>query len=137
MGLNAALVDLGRKIGAEPTPRKVEGSTQFAPVTTEWFKCRLTLGTSTQRQDDRRGRPEAERRPTLIAALRDRAGVPVSITANDKIEVRSRQLGTSTWQITGDPEPIRKKRRVIGFIIPLARVDEHPFAKPIDQRTVA
>lgn len=71
----------------------------------------------------------------LVTGFKDRAGAPISISASDKIEINSRQLGTATYEVVGDPEPIRKKKRVIGYQVPLSRINEHPFTPTIDART--
>jgi hypothetical protein len=48
----------------------------------------------------------------------------VEIRASDEIEVASLELGDALWRVNGDPVPIRKKRRVIGWTVPLSRLNE-------------
>ena len=124
MALTTALVDRARTIRQEPLLEKVGGKTRHVAVQGEWFKVRLQLP----------GSPEAEgpvpwsrrrvvREPLLLMGVKDLRGGPVFLTVEDRLEVRSKQLGTAEWEVVAAPEPLRKKRRVIGYQATLRRVD--------------
>lgn len=131
MGLNAALVDKARVRRMTPLPQKVEGKTLSTDVWSAWFKCRLELPSGSLLRD--RATEEGGQRsrvvtsPTLICGIRDAEGLLIEVNARDLLDVNSVQLGRETWQITADPAPMRKKRRVIGWTLSLQRVEEHEF----------
>lgn len=130
MALSSALVDRARRVRNEATPRRVEGTTTFATVTGAWFKARLTVPAAPEADDAQGSHRRTVARPTLLLGVRDREGnrlEPGFLSADDKVEVDSRQFGRGVWEVTGDPEPLRKKRRVIGFQATLAKVDEDPY----------
>lgn len=132
MALAGALVDKGRCISNQALPQRVEGTTQMTPVATAWFKCRLSLPKGTEPADptasDRR---RYVRQPELLVGHRDKDGHPIDIKGKDRIEVDSRQFGNLHFEVVGDPEPLRKKRRVIGWVLTLERADEHPMTAAI------
>lgn len=123
MGLRAALVDRAYRIRKSPSGEKVEGTTIFAPAESEAIPARLTLSTAAERNDD--GRTITEPQPTLIVYRRDLLGEELDWKATDRIRVESQQLGNHEFEVQGDPQPMRKKRRIIGWTITLRRTDEH------------
>lgn len=127
MGLSSALVDKARRISETATAEKVDGTTIFTPTTGAWFKARLTLEAAPESDDPQGGVRRTERTATLMYSKRDAAHNAVVVVATDKIEVNSKALGTTVFEVVGDPEPLRKKRRVIGFEVPLSLISEHPF----------
>lgn len=131
MALGAALVDRARQITNTAIPRKVEGSTQFTPVHGEWFKARVTLEGSPESDDSQSGHRRSVRGAMLLTGTKDKAGQPLALSSADKIEVDSKQLGHLFFEATGDPKPIRKKRPVIGFELPLTQVEEHKFERAV------
>lgn len=129
MSLNSALVDRARRLVDTPTPVKVEGTTQFQTLTYPWFKVRLTLSPAPESDDPQAARRRVPRPATLLVGRKDADGNPTVINADDRLEVDSKQLGRAIYQVTGDGEPIRKKRKQIGWTATLVRVEEHPFVK--------
>lgn len=123
MGLRSVLVDRARTVRRAPTPLKVEGRTAFADVKGEWFRARLDLRGYPQTRDPG-SRAKTIKTPSLMFATKDLVGGAIEVRATDRIEVRSVQLGDATWEVTGSPEPWRKKRLVIGYQVPVRRVDE-------------
>lgn len=109
---------------------KVEGTTQYEPVTGGWFRCRLTISSLPKREQG--GRARVEKSPTLMYGLRDENGDAVLLTFNDKVEVRSEEQGidTEVFLIDGDPVPLRKRRLVIGYEVQTKRVQVHPGSLP-------
>lgn len=124
MALTAALVDRARLVRLEPLPERVMGKTRHAPVREEWFKCRLELPAAPETQE---APPWSKRRvvrtPTLMFGIRDVKGGPLVLSVEDRVEVVSKQLGSSEWEIISAPEPFRKKRKVIGGQVTLRRVE--------------
>lgn len=123
MALAGALVDRARTVRRESTGRKVEGTTQLTPTHGEWFKARLFLKAAPERREQG-DRKKAVATPRLMFLVNDVGGDPVDLHAEDQVEVASPELGTAMWRITEEPEPIRKKRRVIGWEVGLERVLE-------------
>ena len=133
MSLNAALKDRARLVTRAAEPGRVEGKTVASPaIDSAWFKCRLELPEAgfTPGPGDRRRVVSA---PTLMFGLRDAEGQPVVMLARrHKVEVESVAQGRAgLWEVKGDPAPIRKKRRVIGWSVTLSKVEDRDFAAPI------
>lgn len=129
MSLNSALVDRARRLVDTPTPVKVEGTTQFQTLHYPWFKCRLTLAPAPEAPDPQAARVRVARPATLLIGLKDADGNLNQINADDKLEIDSKQLGRAVYQLTGDGEPIRKKRKLIGWAATATRVEEHEFVR--------
>jgi hypothetical protein len=123
MALGSALVDRARKVRRESTGQKTEGTTHMVPTHGSWFKARLFLNDAPERleQGDRK---KAVATPQLLYAFTDLGGDPVALHADEKVEVASPELGTAVWRVTAEPQPIRKKRRVIGGLVTIERVLE-------------
>jgi hypothetical protein len=124
MALNSALVDRARIVSRAPVAsgRKVEGTTVYEKVEGPWFKARLFPEMSAAQlgvENRRRIIPDT---PTMLAALLDVNGDPVVITSEARIEVDSKELGNEVWDVSGEPQPLRKKRRVIGWYFGVRRV---------------
>jgi hypothetical protein len=112
-------------VAQEETSTKVEGQTMFKTVTYAWFRCRLTQSSLPRRPDAANGGTRVERVPTLMFDVKDEDGDAVLLTARDKVEVRSTEQGidTLTFELDGQPQPIRKKRKVIGYEVPVKRIE--------------
>jgi hypothetical protein len=67
--------------------------------------------------------------PTLLMDIRDADGNLVELTTEHRLGVFSRQqFGEGVevlFEVTADPEPIRKKRKVIGYVVTMRRVVDH------------
>lgn len=126
MGLGAVLVDRARQLAVVGTGTKVDGTTQTAPVEGPWFPCRLELPGTPETDGPGGGPKRTVKAPRIFYRPLAPDGTLVALKATDKIEIVSPELGTAVWQATGDPEPWRKKRRVLAWAINLQRVDEHP-----------
>lgn len=138
MSLNSALVDEARRVYTEEQP---SDWTEEGPTMSEkhgpWFRCRLTVHQPREQTQVQRGayqflQGDAELlfgvRDTEGNLLADVDGRFVAFDVDDKMEVASRDLGTNVWQINTGVEPLRKKRRVIGYRIGLARISEPDVA---------
>jgi hypothetical protein len=126
VSLNSALVDRARRIVDTPTPVRVEGTTQFQPLHYPWFKCRLQLAAAPETA----GGVRTPHPSTLLIGLRDADGNLNEVNSDERLEVDSKQLGRAIYQLTGDGEPIRKKKKLIGWMATCTRVEEHPFVRP-------
>ena len=127
MGLNTALVDRARRVVDTPLPTKVEGTTQFTPVADQWFKCRLSYQAAPESDDQQGGRRRTPRPGDILMGLKDFDGELVTVESSDRLEVDSNELGRAIFEVTADPEPIRKKKKLIGWTFTVTRVEEHPF----------
>jgi hypothetical protein len=123
MGFQGALVDRAVRIRKGTDGTRVEGSTIYSDVESASIKVRLDLSAASERLED--GRAVTEPGPSLLVYRRDLEGNYLDWRATDRIRVVSSELGTDTWEISGDPVPLRKKRRVIGWQLPLKRVEEN------------
>lgn len=127
MGLNAALVDKARVVEKRGAGRVVDGETIYGDVTGPWFKVRIQLGTEGESIDGATEERSVHRTPSLLVALRDELGDPVILTVEDRLEVVSRELPqvSTEWDVIADPQPLRKRRRVKGWIVTLRKVFVH------------
>lgn len=123
MGLGTALVDKARVRRNAVSGPRVEGTTQYAPTFSEWFRCRLMLDSGNE-SNAAADAHRTTRQAKLMYALRDVTGEPFEVRATDIIEVDSGELGEMTFEVTSLPKPIRKKRRVIGWTVPVAKADD-------------
>lgn len=128
MALGSALKDRGRIVRKEADAKRVEGRTRFNPRALPWFRCRLTIEDARERSDDG-GVMSVRRMPTLLVGARDTQRNLLAFQPDDEIEIESRELGNATFEVDGEPKPLRKKRRVIGWELRLARVTESDFEK--------
>ncbi len=127
MALGTALVDRARRISNQPSPLKLEGRTQFAKFHEPWFRARLTMPANPETADPAGGRTRVEVLPTLLFGLRDADGNPVGLTTEDEVEVDSKELGRAVYRPDADPQPLRKRRSLIGWEVRLHRIENHPF----------
>jgi hypothetical protein len=127
MSLNAALVDRARRVIDTPTDEKVEGTTVFQTLHGPWFKVRLTLQAAPESDDPQAGRRRVPHPGTILCGVKDLDGGVVVINATDRLWVNSRELGDALYEITSDGEPIRKKRKQIGWMATITRLEEHEF----------
>src|SRR4051812_40665188 len=126
MAFTAVLVDQARMVSRAKAGPRVEGTTRLVTTQGPWFRARLFLADAPQDTSD--GRPRTVASPQLLYGLRDLDGNGVLLNANQRVEVASAQLGNALWELTGDPEPIRKRRSLIGYQANLTRVEEHEVA---------
>jgi hypothetical protein len=127
VSLNAALVDRARRLVGTPTPVRVEGTTQFQTLHLPWFRCRLTLSPAPESDDPQGARRRVPRPASLLIGLKDTDGNLNEVHADDKLEIDSKQLGRAVYMLTSDGEPIRKKKKLIGWAATATRVEEHQF----------
>lgn len=130
MALGSALVDRARSIRNASTGAKVEGTTIVAPVAGDWFRCRLTLPQQPEAPDQQDGRRRVEQRPSLLFEPLDERGQTINLTVEDYIEVDSPELGRFTFILSADPEPLRKRRTVLGYEVAIRRVEDHERDTP-------
>lgn len=127
MALGSALVDRARVVAQQPLPIKVGGSTRFAEVEGEWFRCRLTLPAAPETADASGARRRPVIVPTLLYGVRDLQGGEVALSTENRVEVRSAALGDAQWEVVSNPEPLRKKRTIIGYQVTLRKVLDQSF----------
>lgn len=125
MGLNTALVDKARVWGKATGQERIEGATVYEPTVSAWFRARLELGAGQGSESQATQAQQSVRNPSLMCGIKDSAGRQIQINGQDRIEVQSVNLGNNTFDVVGDPDPIRKKRKVIGWTVTLRRVDVH------------
>lgn len=123
MGLSSVLVDRGRVIAytalmqqmpdGSKVPVRVEGTTQMEWVYGQYFDCRVDSPAAPEGEDAAGGRVRTAQRPTLIYSLEDDDGNPVELNADDRVTVESDDLGTATFEVTGEPVLYRKKQDLI------------------------
>lgn len=127
MGLVGVLVDRARLVTNTSTGQKVEGTTLMTEGHGEWFKCRLFLDMQQYpERTEQGGRRKRVKTPQVMFGVKDLQGDPLDVRGDQQIEVESKEYGRAMWQITADPQPIRKKRRVIGGLVEVERVVETP-----------
>jgi hypothetical protein len=122
MGLGAALVDRARIVQNRETGRRVEGRTIYGQVTLPWFKARLELTQAPEGLEEGGVRPVIPA-PTMLCGVRDLEGNTLELGNDVRVEVDSRELGHTVWQIVGEPAPLRKKRTLIGWQASLREVE--------------
>jgi hypothetical protein len=127
MGLNSALVDRARIARRSTAGVKVEGRTRFGTVTGAWFRCRLELSSRAQANEGESSVKRVVERPNIMFAVKDSEGRPVDMLATDRVQIVSQQLGIFYFEVQGNPTPLRKKRRVIGWQVDLNAIDEQQF----------
>lgn len=120
-------VDRGRILRKEPSAVRVEGSTTFTPVPEQWFRCRLFLTATTDIPDPQQSHWLSTSAPQVIAVTRDLDSEVLAFRSDQRIEIASRELGRAVWRMTGEPEPLRKRHRVIGWLLLVSRVIEPDF----------
>lgn len=123
MGLRSALVDRAYRIRKSPKSKRVEGSTVFQATESEAVRARLSITAAGERTED--GRVLTEPQPTLIVYKKDVVGDMLDWKATDRILVESNELGTHEFEVQGEPQPMRKKRSIIGWQINLRRTEEN------------
>lgn len=122
MGLSRALVDRARIYGKSSTGQKVDGRVVMRDTQGAWFRVRLTLPQTDE--STAAGRTRVSRRPELLYALRDAAGGPVTLHADQTLEVDSADTGRSFWEVDGEPELMRRRKGLVGGLAYLSRVEE-------------
>lgn len=122
MALGAALVDRARVVSREKAGRKVEGTTVYGTVEGPWFKARLFTEIQAEQLDVANRRRIIPNTPTVLAAFLDENGDAVVLTSEARLEIESPELGHEVWDISGEPQALRKKRRVIGWYFGVRRV---------------
>lgn len=134
MALGSALVDRARVVRNETaTTTRVEGSSVVSQVHGNWFRARLELpqGSEGSGTSQEQGRTRGVSSPTLMYELLDEENLRVEMTGEDFVQVESDEFGTTTWQMQGNPQPIRKLRAVIGFQASVRKVEQRELVRPI------
>jgi hypothetical protein len=96
-----------------PARVKVEGETQMEWQAGEWFACRIDSPEAAEAEDAAGGRVRTDQHRALIYDLEDESGAPVVLTADSRVEVVSEELGTATYELSGQPTLYRKKTDLI------------------------
>ncbi len=123
MGFRGALVDRAVRIRKSSTGRRVEGTTIFEPNESAEIRVRLDIKAAGEELAD--GRILTEPTPVLLVFRRDMDGTYLDWKASDRILVTSAQLGEHEYEVQGEPVPMRRKRRVLGWELTLRRTEEN------------
>lgn len=123
MGFRGALVDRAVRIRKSSTGRRVEGTTIFEPNESAEIRVRLDIKAAGEELAD--GRILTEPTPVLLVFRRDMDGTYLDWKASDRILVTSTQLGEHEYEVQGEPVPMRRKRRVLGWELTLRRTEEN------------
>lgn len=131
MAIGAVLVDRARVLRKVGASARVEGTTTLTTVPGAWFRARLFEGTANEFSTPgapSTGRVKAVEHPQLMWAIHDENGDTIDVNFDDKVEVDS-GLGHAVYQVTRQPEQVRKKPRssIIMHLADLERVREHEF----------
>jgi hypothetical protein len=122
VSLRSALVDRATLLVTVDAGPPVEGRPRTAEVESTPFRCRFEE-VGGRRKDPGTGR--MVQTPEIMYALRDMKGKPIPpLAATDRIIIRSKAFPERTYQVSGDPEPMRGKSRIIGWTVPLSRVSD-------------
>jgi hypothetical protein len=125
VGLRRALVDRARVVRRVPTGPPVEGTTPFGDAASAWFLARLIQASiDGEANGNQPGRTRVPRTPQLLYGLVDESGAPIVVHADDRVEVDSAELGSAVWQVNGEPQPLRKRKVMLGGLADLVRVEE-------------
>ena len=129
MAYRSALVDrafIQRKVQSK---KKVGGRyiATDEPTLGSEFRVRLVLPNTMENRRD--GRVATNPTPMLMTDRKSKDGALLEFRTSDKIKVVSKQLGTALWEVNGEPEALRKKRKVIGWQLPVSKVDEAPVER--------
>lgn len=118
MGLTSALVDTAHVIAREAIAERVAGETQMATVRKPAFKCRVSDPQPEELRTDRILWQQYTRDLTMLCGLRNIDGDDFVLKADNRIVVESGPYA-GEYHILGKPDPIRKKRKLIGYNIAL------------------
>jgi hypothetical protein len=129
VAFTGALVDRARRVIDAPTPVRVEGTTRFETVHDAWFKCRFTYSPAPDSDDTQGGVRRTPRNGQFMCGMKDTDGNTLQISSADRLELDSNELGQAIFEVTGDLEPIRKKRKMLGWMGTVVRVEEHDFMR--------
>ena len=113
--LNRALSDRARIVRLIAAAERVEGASPMVEVGGDWIAARLVPGAAVEREDPD-GRRVVRARAQLVCGAD-----ALDVLPSDRVEVRSRLLGDSTWNVVGLPERATTSRAVVGVVIPLER----------------
>jgi hypothetical protein len=127
VSIRAVCVDRARIIRKEPSAVRVEGSTSFTNVGEQWFRARLFLTSTTDVPDPEASHWLSQSAPQVLAVTHDFDHNKLEFRSDLHIEIRSRQLGKAVWRMSGEPEPLRRKHRVIGWLLLVSRVIEWQY----------
>lgn len=127
MGLGSALVDQARTVRLDDTGERVAGSTVLAMVEGNWFRARLELPAGPEQPGPNESRRRAITQPTLLYEEWDEIGEPVLVHNETRVQVQSEQYGVMTFVVIDEPQPVRKKRRVIAHQATMRHIHDHEF----------
>jgi len=112
-----------------PAPIKVEGETQMAWETGQWFACRLDSAGAAEARDAAAGRERVAQKPELIYELEDDDGNVVELHAQTRVEIECEELGTHIFELEGEPTLDRKKQDLVCGEASLSRIVDQPRAE--------
>lgn len=133
MSLAAVCVDRGRIVRKVASGVRTEGRTSFVPVPEQWFKTRLFEDASPNQVDPVGGHVTSVDRPQALTVAKDLDGNVLSFQGDFVIDISSREFGRYLFRMAGEPQPLRKKRRIIGWQLTLERVVERAFEDVLNE----
>lgn len=127
MALGVALVDRARVRTNVASNYRVEGSTVMLPTTGPEFRCRLTLPQAGKSAGAGGSRARVTKEPSLLLGLKALDGSKLELSVEDRVLVATQGNWETVeeWVVATDPEPLRKRKTVIGWFCSLRRVDDH------------
>jgi len=123
MGFRGALVDRAVRLRKTSTGTRVEGTTIYTATESASIRVRLDVKAAGEELAD--GRMLTEPTPTLLVYKRDLQGNYLDWRATDRLLVTSAQLGEHEYEVQGEPVPLRRKRRIMGWELTLRRTEEN------------
>jgi len=115
--LSTSLTDSARVVREIVAGPRVEGMSPTAPVRFAPFACRL-IPLDAPEAAEEGGRRSVSERAQLIT------GAGIDVLPSDALEIRSTLMGDGNWRITGAPERLSSRRKVMALVIPIARTVE-------------
>lgn len=115
-----------------PSVERVEGRSTFEPVPQQWFRCRLSIieGSKTgapPRSDAALAFRSKLLSGQLLCITVDLDDNPLVFRNDQRLDISSVQLGRAIWRNENEPQPLRKKRKLIGWTLSVERVIEREF----------
>lgn len=118
MALGSVLRDKARTISQSGETTRVEGKKVRVPVESDWFRCRLEKVKESEGADQ--GYRRKVTRPKIVVSRK------ALLTSEMQVDIISKEVHRSSdpvrYSVDGDPEPYRKRNRVIGWEAFLIRV---------------
>lgn len=123
MGLASAIPDLARVHRNSKTVTKVDGRPRRVPEIGPWFRCRLDFDTQAPETRDP-AHVTYRKRPNFLCGKRAKDRSLIRLEGSDRLEIDSKQFGTGFYSFDGDPEVIRKRKTIFGYMGTIVKIEE-------------